>query len=223
MTPAIEVENVGHRFDKGAPWLFQGLDLTVPSATSAVVMGRSGSGKSTLLSLMLGLYKPAQGRVNVLGADWAEMSASQRPRHRAQHVGVVFQFGELIDELTPLENVILPALWAGAKPIDAKARGQELLDRLRVRTTARTTSLVSGGERQRIAVARALINSPEVLVADEPTGALDQDSAETMADLIFDLPASQGCALVVVTHSHSLAERADSVLHIPTPADEAGP
>lgn len=183
-------------------------------------MGESGSGKSTLLSLVLGLFAPTHGQVSVLGTDWAELSSRQRAAHRSAHLGVVFQFGELIDDLTPLENVLLPSVWAGTDPTDARTRGEELLERLQVRTGAQSTAVVSGGERQRIAVARALINSPQLVVADEPTGSLDERNAEVMSDLLFDLPASQGCTLLVVTHSRAVAERADRVLTLSTAATE---
>lgn len=220
MTSAILMSAVTHQFGKRSTPLFEGLDLDVATHESVAVMGESGSGKSTLLSLVLGLFAPTHGQVSVLGTDWAELSSRQRAAHRSAHLGVVFQFGELIDDLTPLENVLLPSVWAGTDPTDARARGEELLERLQVRTGAQSTAVVSGGERQRIAVARALINSPQLVVADEPTGSLDERNAEVMSDLLFDLPASQGCALLVVTHSRAVAERADRVLTLSTAATE---
>lgn len=221
MPSALEMTGVSHTFARRGEPVLDNLDLCLPEGRSLAVMGRSGSGKSTLMSLALGLFDPTVGRVSVLGTDWSTLSAARRAEHRSRHVGVVFQQGELIDELTPLENVLLPALWSGIPAAQARARAEELLDTLRVRTSAPTTAVVSGGERQRIAVARALVGSPALLLADEPTGALDDDTAAVMADLLFSLPTERGCALLVVTHSRALAERADDVLTLTTPDEDA--
>ena len=214
MEPAIQFSGVEHRFDKRAPWLFRDLAFELAPGHSMAITGPSGSGKSTLLSLALGLFTPTGGHISVLGTDWSSLSSRGRAAHRAAHVGVVFQFGELIDELTPLENVVLPALWSGTDHGEAQRRGVELLERLEVRTSARTTAVVSGGERVRIGVARALISRPEVILADEPTGALDEDGAAKMRDLLFELPESQSCSLLVDTHSAAVRERADSVVDL---------
>lgn len=201
----------GHRRQ---PLLFEDVSLSVDVGESVALMGPSGIGKSTLLSLVLGILSPARGRVSVAGEDWSSLSKAARARHRAAHVGMVFQFGELLDELSPVENVALPWMWSGSDGRSAIARAEELLERLGVKTNASTSDVVSGGERQRIAVARALISDPSVVLADEPTGSLDSDNAGALADLLFGLPREQGCALLVVTHSAEVAARADRVLHL---------
>lgn len=201
----------GHRKQ---PPLFEDISLSVASGESVALMGPSGVGKSTLLSLALGILAPTRGTVTVAGQDWSSLSTSARARHRAAQVGMVFQFGELLDELSPAENVALPMMWSGNKGKGAIHAAQELLEQLGVETTASTSDLVSGGERQRISVARALISEPQVLLADEPTGSLDSDNANALADLLFGLPCDRGCALLVVTHSADIARRADRVLRL---------
>lgn len=209
----IELSTVsyGHRRQ---PLLFEDVSLSVASGESVALMGPSGVGKSTLLSLALGILSPARGSVTVAGEDWESLSKAGRARHRAAHLGMVFQFGELLDELSPVENVALPMMWSGQGGRGAMSRAEKLLEQLGVRTSAATSDLVSGGERQRIAVARALISDPRVVLADEPTGSLDSDNANALADVLFGLPREQGCALLVVTHSADIAARADRVLRL---------
>lgn len=201
----------GHRKQ---PLLFEDVSLSVAGGESVALMGPSGIGKSTLLSLALGILSPARGRVTVAGEEWSSLSKSARARHRAAYIGMVFQFGELLNELSPVENVALPRMWSGNGGREAIARAEELLGQLGVKTNASTSDLVSGGERQRIAVARALISDPRVVLADEPTGSLDSDNAEALADLLFELPRERGCALLVVTHSADIAARADRLLRL---------
>lgn len=201
----------GHRKH---PLLFEDVSLSVAGGESVALMGPSGVGKSTLLSLALGVLSPARGSVTVAGEDWSSLSKAGKARHRAAHVGMVFQFGELLDELSPAENVALPRMWSGNGGRDAIARAEELLEQLGVETNAETSDLVSGGERQRIAVARALISDPAVVLADEPTGSLDSNNAKALAELLFGLPRERGCALLVVTHSPDIAARADRVLRL---------
>ncbi|MER7730896.1 ATP-binding cassette domain-containing protein [Streptomyces erythrochromogenes] len=163
----------GATYAIGERTLLDGLDLVVEAGTSVAVTGPSGSGKSTLLMCALGLIRPDSGVVSVAGADIARMSPRARARHRRAHLGVVFQSGELLPELTPVENVALPGLLDG-QPRDAVfSRAEELLKELGIRVAQTATGRLSGGERQRVAVARALINTPALLLADEPTGALD--------------------------------------------------
>lgn len=210
---AIELSAVAYGHRK-RPLLFEDVSLAVAGGESVALMGPSGVGKSTLLSLALGILSPARGRVTVAGQDWSSLSKSVRARHRAAQIGMVFQFGELLDELSPVENVALPMMWSGKDGREAVERAEELLERLGVHTSASTTDVVSGGERQRIAVARALISDPQVVLADEPTGSLDSDNANALADVLFGLPREQGCALLVVTHSAEIAARADRVLRL---------
>ncbi|CAM4123063.1 ABC transporter ATP-binding protein [Janibacter anophelis] len=212
-THALDVAGLTYAYSKSPP-VFQDATFSVSAGESVALMGPSGVGKTTLLSLVLGLIVPARGTVSVSGRAWSDMSAAERARHRATRIGMVFQFGELIDELTPQENIALPLLWSGHEGVDAMSRAAALLDRLGVQTAASTSDVVSGGERQRIAVARALIADPPVILADEPTGSLDTDNAAVLADLLFSLPSDRDCALLVVTHSRDVAERADRVLQL---------
>jgi ABC-type lipoprotein export system ATPase subunit len=193
--------------------LLAGADLTVPAGRSVSVTGPSGSGKSTLLMCLMGLIRPASGRVEVMGEDLARLSSRALAAHRRRHIGMVFQFGELLPELTPVENVMIASLLAGAPADTARSRAQELLDGLGVPHRTATHDL-SGGERQRVAVARALVNTPELLLADEPTGSLDGEHREAVADLLFSTPREHGCALIVVTHDPAVASRADVRLHL---------
>ncbi|MEU5899096.1 ABC transporter ATP-binding protein [Streptomyces venezuelae] len=189
--------------------LFAQVDLRLRTGESMSVTGASGSGKSTLLMCVLGLVKPDAGSVRVVGADVGRMSARALARHRRDNVGMVFQFGELLPELSPLENVALAGLLSGMRRTEAYERAAELLDDLGVPTSSSGTETLSGGERQRAAVARALINDPPLLLADEPTGSLDRAHRDAVADLLFELPRSRDCALLLVTHDPDMAGRAD--------------
>lgn len=209
----VVVELCDVRYEIGDRVLLSGLDLTVHSGESVALMGPSGSGKSTLLSLILGLLRPVSGRVLVRGTDLAGLPQRAMAELRRRHVGMVFQFGELIPELRPEENVALAALLGRAGRSSALDRAERLLAELGVPTAADTARL-SGGERQRTAVARALINSPDVVLADEPTGSLDASSRDKVAELLFDLPSTRKCGLLVATHDESIARRADRVFRL---------
>ncbi|WP_433227466.1 ABC transporter ATP-binding protein [Actinomadura formosensis] len=189
--------------------LLDGLDAEVRGGRSLAVTGPSGSGKSTLLMCALGLVAPDAGTITVAGGDVTRMTARALAAHRRRHIGVVFQFGELLPELSPLENVAVAALLAGTDRRRAYGAAHDLLRWLGVPPQG-TTGLLSGGERQRTAVARALVTEPAVVLADEPTGALDHRSRDTVADILFDMPGSRGCALVVATHDPVIAARADA-------------
>ncbi|MEU8776621.1 ABC transporter ATP-binding protein [Streptomyces sp. NPDC048606] len=191
--------------------LFDSLELELASGTSLAITGPSGSGKSTLLSCVMGLVRPAGGTVHVAGTDITRLRGAALARHRSARIGMVFQFGELLPELSPLDNVALAALLAGTDRHTAYARARELLSELGVPTAASSEDL-SGGERQRTAVARALVNAPALLLADEPTGALDAATREKVSDILFAMPARYRCGLLVVTHDPAVAERADRVL-----------
>ncbi|WP_229886964.1 ABC transporter ATP-binding protein [Streptomyces subrutilus] len=191
--------------------LFASLELDLAAGASVAITGSSGSGKSTLLSCVMGLVRPASGTVHVAGTDVAALRGAALARHRSASMGMVFQFGELLPELSPLDNVALAALLAGTKRNTAYARAQALLTELGV-PSADSSEELSGGERQRTAVARALVNAPALLLADEPTGALDQATRERVADVLFAMPDRHGCGLLVVTHDPAVAARADRVL-----------
>src|SRR5690606_2655288 len=189
--------------------ILDGVDLSVPRGMSVAVTGPSGSGKTTLLMCLAGLLKPARGHVYVRGREITGARPAAQARIRLSGIGIVYQFGELMPELTPLENVALPAQLAGSATSSAHRRARELLTELGVdRVAATPTSALSGGERQRVAIARALINDPVVILADEPTGSLDRAAAEHVADVFFALPERYGCGAVGVTHNPRIAARA---------------
>ncbi|MFF3157574.1 ABC transporter ATP-binding protein [Streptomyces sp. NPDC057910] len=207
--PVLCVGGLSHTV--GGRRLFDSLGLTVDAGESVAITGPSGSGKSTLLSCLLGLIRPDHGTVEVAGVELTALRGSTLVRHRSRHIGMVFQFGELLPELSPLDNVALAALLAGVPRADAYRQAAFLLAELVVPAESDTEHL-SGGERQRTAVARALINSPALLLADEPTGALDTETRDRVADLLFSMTGRHPCGLLVVTHDHEIARRADRVL-----------
>lgn len=201
------------RYEVGDRSLFDDADLEVLRGESVAIMGPSGCGKSTLLSLVLGLIRPDSGEITVAGRDVVKLSGDRLATLRAEHIGMVFQFGELIPELTPLENVALASQLAGKSGADVRGRAAALLEEFSV-PRGTVTGTLSGGERQRVAVARALMNRPTLVLADEPTGALDKDSKKQVAESLFALPGAHDCAVVVVTHDPDVARRADRVLTI---------
>jgi ABC-type lipoprotein export system ATPase subunit len=208
---ALPVDGLGYRV--GDRQLFEDLSLTLPLGRSTAVLGPSGSGKSSLLSLALGLVKPQSGTIEVDGRDITALRKKDLARLRAESVGMVFQFAELLPELSPEENVALAALLADRSGPDLDAEVTELLRELGV-PRSRSVATLSGGERQRTAVARALINRPRLLLADEPTGSLDERNRDLVADMLFELPERHGCGLLVVTHDETVARRADHVLTV---------
>ncbi|MCK7627690.1 ABC transporter ATP-binding protein [Streptomyces sp. RS10V-4] len=214
MSDALPLEVRELRYEVGGRRLLDGLELSVSAGESVAVMGPSGSGKSTLLSILLGLVRPDAGSVMVAGIDVVTLRGRRLAEHRRKHMGMVFQFGELLPELSPVENVALAALLDGTDRDRAYGESRKLLDELGVPVTDTATSELSGGERQRVAVARALIGSPALLLADEPTGALDEASRDHVADTLFAVPAARGCGLLVVTHDPAVANRADRVMQL---------
>ncbi|WP_051722637.1 ABC transporter ATP-binding protein [Streptomyces albus] len=206
-TPLLEIR--GLHYSVAGRTLLDGVDLALPAGQSAAVTGPSGTGKSTLLNCVLGLIRCDSGEIRAAGRDLTRLNARRLARHRRDTMGMVFQFGELLPELTPVENVALAALLAGVKRDEAFGRARGLLTELGVPLEGTPTAELSGGERQRAAVARALVNRPALLLADEPTGSLDGTNREAVADLLFSLPGQWGCAVLVVTHDGSVAARAD--------------
>jgi putative ABC transport system ATP-binding protein len=183
------------------------VSLEVAAGEALAVMGPSGSGKSTLLNLIAGLDKPTSGTVTVAGQRVDALSETRLARYRRREVGMIFQFFNLLDDLTVAANVLLPAQLAGTPRSKARARCAELLGQLGIGKYRDTyPGRLSGGERQRVAIARALVNSPAILLADEPTGAVDTATGEEIGQLLLDLNAA-GQTLVLVTHSPDLAAR----------------
>jgi putative ABC transport system ATP-binding protein len=185
----------------------QSVDLEVRRGEFLVIVGRSGCGKSTLLNLMGGIDKPSSGEVFVAGQDISQMGEAQLTQYRRATVGIVFQFFNLMPLLTVLENAVLPALLAGKDKRQSEARARELLMAVglgeRIKQQA---SLLSGGEMQRVAVARALINDPQLVLADEPTGNLDSQSAASVLDALRMVTQNEGKTVVMVTHSREAAQ-----------------
>ncbi|GAB2954944.1 ABC transporter ATP-binding protein [Nonomuraea fastidiosa] len=187
-----------------------GVSLEIRAGEAVAVMGPSGCGKSTLLNLIAGLDRPSSGRVVVHGEDLGAMNETGLALFRRRRVGMIFQFFNLIDDLSALDNVALAAQLTGTTAAQARRRALDLLDELGIAGRARMyPAVLSGGERQRVAVARALMNRPAVLLADEPTGALDSHSGEQVMDLLLDLHQI-GQTLLLVTHDERLAERCAS-------------
>ncbi|MBQ1091612.1 ABC transporter ATP-binding protein [Streptomyces sp. B93] len=206
MTHVIELTNVAKRYDSaGAPALGP-LNLTVTQGEALAVTGPSGSGKSTLLNLVAGLDKPTEGEVTVAGQRIDELGEHALARFRRERIGIVFQFFNLLDDLTVADNIQLPAQLTGTSRRKAAARADELMELLGIARHARAhPGRLSGGERQRVAVARALVNRPALLLADEPTGALDTASGHDVRELLVELHRG-GQTLVLVTHDMALAE-----------------
>ncbi|MGW6564904.1 ABC transporter ATP-binding protein [Streptomyces sp. NPDC054975] len=202
--PVIELSGVSRRYDDGPAALHQA-SLTVQRGEAVAILGPSGSGKSTLLNLIAGLDRPDTGAVTVDGVRVDKLGESGSALYRRSKIGMVFQFFNLLDDLTVADNVVLPARLAGVARAEASRRAAELLENLGIDRHAHAyPGRLSGGERQRVAVARALMNRPPVLLADEPTGALDTAAGQEVSRLLTELNAD-GQTIVVVTHDLSLA------------------
>ena len=204
--PLVSVSQVTKRYPGGQAALAE-LNLDVRRGEAVAVMGPSGSGKSTLLNLIAGLDKPTSGTVTVAGQRVDALSETGAARFRRRQVGMIFQFFNLLNDLTVADNVLLPAQLAGMSRSLARARMAGLLAQLGIAQHRDAyPGRLSGGERQRVAIARALVNSPPLLLADEPTGALDTASGEAIGRLLLDLNTA-GQTLILVTHSPELAAR----------------
>ncbi|MGW3498776.1 ABC transporter ATP-binding protein [Streptomyces sp. NPDC001020] len=202
--PIIEIRDVNKKYDEGRPALAD-VDLEVNTGEALAVLGPSGSGKSTLLNMIAGLDRPSEGTVTVGGLRLDRQGEAALARYRRERIGMVFQFFNLLDDLTVEDNILLPAQLAGQPRALARHRAARLLERLGIARHARTfPGRLSGGERQRVAVARALMNRPQLLLADEPTGALDSSSAAEVRDLLAELN-QEGQTIVLVTHDTALA------------------
>ena len=207
MDALIELADVTKAYTAAGRPAVERICLTVAPGEAVAIMGPSGSGKSTLLNLIAGLDRPTAGSVTVAGQRVDTMSETSVARFRRQHIGMIFQFFNLLDDLSVTDNVLLPAQLAGRGRAASRARALALLDRLGIARHSDTyPARLSGGERQRVAVARALINDPELLLADEPTGALDSAAGEQIGALLQELNAA-GQSLVIVTHNPDLAAR----------------
>lgn len=195
--------------------LFRAAELSVPNGDTVAIMGPSGSGKTTFLNCLAGIVPVAAGTVNVAGEDLFKLSSSKRARHRLKQIGMLFQFGELLHELTVIENIALPLKLLGEKRRSALHAAATMLAKLEIANLAgEFPDTLSGGETQRAALARALVTNPSVLLADEPTGALDERSGSNVMDLLLEAASHRGTAVVVATHDVSIARRASKVFEV---------
>lgn len=206
MTEALAtLTDVTRRYPGNPEPALDALSIRIETGRVTAVMGPSGSGKSTLLNVIAGLDRPNSGSVVVDGVDLAKLSEAALARHRRTRVGMVFQSFNLLNNLSALENVLIPAQLGGAQGMAGRREALDLLDRLGIANLAdRYPARLSGGERQRVAIARALVNKPPLLLADEPTGALDSRSGEEVLAILADLNRA-GQTIVLVTHDPKLA------------------
>lgn len=212
---ALEASGVAKAYVQGGERLtvLRQVDLAVQAGERVGIVGRSGAGKSTLLHILAGLSDADHGSVTVMGQSLTTASPAERARIRNKRMGFVYQFHHLLPEFTALENIAMPLLIGGATFRAASARAQQLLDEVELAARAgHRPHELSGGERQRVAVARALATAPGIVLADEPTGNLDRQSAEAVLSALAALGASHGTAFVVVTHDDGIASRMDRAL-----------
>lgn len=210
LPPAIQLRSVSRHYVMGESVIraVQDVSLSVPSGEFLALLGSSGSGKSTLLNLIAGLDRPSSGEVIAHGEDLSKMSSLELARYRRQTVGMVFQSFNLLPRMTLEENVELPLRLAEVDRSERAARVREALERVRLeKRIGHRPSELSGGEQQRTAIARALVNRPGILLADEPTGNLDSATGESILTLLREIQKNPGMTIVMVTHERTLAER----------------
>lgn len=209
----IQIENLTKSF--GDLQVLKGVNLTINKGEFISIVGSSGAGKTTLLQLIGTLDKPTSGIIRFNGEDLGRLSSKRLAAFRNRHIGFVFQFHQLLPEFTALENIVIPALIAGRKKSEAEAEAMQLLQVMGLEERAHhKPAEMSGGENQRVAVARALINHPDVVLADEPSGSLDTKNKEELHKLFFDLRDRYGQTFVIVTHDEALASYTDRTLHM---------
>lgn len=202
-------------YEQGRVHAIDDLDFEIATGEFIAIRGPSGCGKTTLLNLLAAIDRPDRGTLNVAGYSLIDMSGAEINEFRRTVVGLVFQLHNLLPDLTALENVQVPMLGTNRSPRQRHRRARELLDRIGLTQRAHALpTVLSGGERQRVAIARALANEPRVLLADEPTGALDSKTGERLLDLLDELQRDAKTTLIVVTHDPHIAQRAGRVIHM---------
>jgi lipoprotein-releasing system ATP-binding protein lolD len=209
----IEIKNIHKSF--GSLEVLKGIDLTINKGEVVSIVGPSGAGKTTLLQIMGTLDKATQGSITIANTAVHTLSDSKLSAFRNKHIGFVFQFHQLLPEFSAIENIMIPAFIAGVSKKEAKQRAQELLAFMGLEDRANhKPNELSGGEKQRVAVARALMNQPDVIFADEPSGSLDSKNKEELHRLFFDLRDKFGQTFVIVTHDNDLASITDRTIHL---------
>lgn len=209
----IDIKGVTKSF--GALQVLKGIDLHIAPREVVSIVGPSGAGKTTLLQIMGTLDKPDAGQVLINGVDVATLKRNKLAEFRNTQIGFIFQFHQLLPEFTALENIMLPAFIAGKSEKEVRQRALELLDFMKIRERAEhKPNELSGGEKQRVAVARALINNPAVILADEPSGSLDTKNKTELHQLFFGLRDQYGQTFVIVTHDEELARITDRTIHM---------
>ena len=209
----IDIKNIRKSF--GSLEVLKGIDLSIQKGEIVSIVGPSGAGKTTLLQIIGTLDKPDSGSVFVDGIDTTQLSQKKLSDFRNKHIGFVFQFHQLLPEFTAIENIMIPAYIAGVGSKQARQRAEELLRFMGLSERAKhKPNELSGGEKQRVAVARALINNPDVILADEPSGSLDSKNKEELHQLFFDLRDKYGQTFVIVTHDEQLASITDRTIHM---------
>ena len=209
----IEIKNIHKSF--GQLEVLKGIDLSIKKGEIVSIVGPSGAGKTTLLQIIGTLDKPNEGEVMINDTNISKLSNNKLSDFRNQHIGFVFQFHQLLPEFTALENIMIPAFIGGVSKSVAKQKAEELLEFMQLKDRAHhKPNELSGGEKQRVAVARALINNPEVILADEPSGSLDSKNKRELHQLFFDLRDKYGQTFVIVTHDEELASITDRTIHL---------
>ena len=209
----ISITNITKSF--GSLQVLKGIDLTIDKGEVVSIVGPSGAGKTTLLQIIGTLDRPDTGTVHVDSVDVTSLSQKALSDFRNRHLGFVFQFHQLLPEFTAIENIMIPAFIAGRSRKEAKARAEELLRFMGLTDRAsHKPAELSGGEKQRVAVARALVNNPAVILADEPSGSLDSQNKQELHQLFFDLRNQYGQTFVIVTHDEQLATLTDRTIHM---------
>jgi lipoprotein-releasing system ATP-binding protein len=213
----LEAHGLSKRYDEGDMQVdvLNAIDFSIEPGDCCAIVGASGSGKSTLLHLLGGLDKPTEGKVRLCGQDYSTLNETERGRLRNRHLGFVYQFHHLLPEFTVLDNVAMPLMVRRMPVAQARSQAMEMLNSVGLsHRLMHKPSEWSGGERQRTAIARALVTRPDCLMADEPTGNLDSATADKVYDLLMELQQQTQMSLIIVTHDSALAARMNRVLHM---------